>query len=317
MEKKDYLKYYGEMLKIRYFEEKIGFLFTRALIFGTCHLCIGQEAVAVGACAAIAEKDLLGSTHRGHGHALARGLETKKLMAELLGRETGYCRGKGGTQHICYMEKGFLGTNGITGGGVPVATGAALSAKMRNTGQVVLSFFGDGATNQGSVHEALNFGAIWKLPIVYICENNLYGMSGPVEKMTNVKDLAQRSVSYGMPSLIVDGNDVLAMKEAVMIAAKRAREGEGPTFIECKTYRQCGHSKSDMREYRTREEEKEWLEKDPIKMFKEKLLKENLASSGELSEVEKEMEAEIEEAVKFALESPWPKEEELLKNLYQ
>lgn len=313
----NYLKYYQEMLKIRYFEEKINFLFTRGLIHGTSHLCIGQEAVAVGVCAAIKENDLVSSTHRGHGHALAKGLEAKKLMSELLGRETGYCKGRGGTQHLCCIEKGFLGTNGITAGGIPIATGVALAAKLKKTDQAVISFFGDGATNQGSFHEALNFGAIWKLPIVYICENNLYAMSSSVWQMTNVKNLAERSSSYGMPSLIVDGNDVLAVKEAVEKAVDMARKGGGPTFIECKTYRHCGHSKNDQRIYRTKEEEKEWQEKDPIKRFKEKLLRENFATEEELLKIKKEVKDEIEEAVKFASESPWPKEEELLKNLYQ
>jgi len=317
MNKEEYLKYYKEMVKIRCFEKKIEFFFTRNLIHGTSHLCIGQEAVAVGACAAINENDLIGSTHRGHGHALAKGLELRKIMAELLGKETGYCKGKGGTQHICCIEKGFLGTNGITAGGISVATGAALSAKLRKTGQVVLSFLGDGATNQGSFHEALNFGAIWKLPIVYICENNLYGMSSPICKMTNVKNLAERSISYGMPSLIVDGNDILLVKEAVMKAVDIAREGGGPTFIECKTYRQCGHSKSDQREYRTKEEEKEWEKKDPIQRFKEKILKEGLATQEELARVEKEVENEIEEAAKFSMDSSLTKQEELFTDLYQ
>lgn len=309
-------KFYKEMLLIRKFEEKINFLFSRGLIFGTSHLYIGQEAVAVGACSAISQDDLVGSTHRGHGHALAKGLEAKRLMAELLGKETGYCKGKGGTQHVCCIEKGFLGTNGITGGGVAIATGAALSIKLKKTNQIVLSFFGDGATNQGSVHEALNFGAIWKLPIVYICENNLYGMSSPVWEMTNVKDLAQRAGSYGMPSMIVDGNDVLAVKEAIAEAVEKARKGEGPTFVECKTYRQCGHSKSDLREYRTKEEEEEWKTKDPINLFKDKLLKQG-ATEQELAVLEKEAEDEIEGAVKYAMESPWPSPEEALTDLYQ
>lgn len=312
-----YLKYYKEMLKIRYFEEKIKFLFSQALIQGTSHLYIGQEAVAVGACLAIKENDLVSSTHRGHGHALAKGVEPERLMAELLGKETGYCKGKGGTQHHCCIEKGFLGANGITGGGIPIATGAALSAKLRNTGQVVLSFFGDGATNQGSFHESLNFGAIWKLPIVYICENNLYGMSESIFKTTNVKDLAERASSYGMPSMIVDGNDILAVKEAVQTAVNRARNGEGPIFIECKTYRQCGHSKSDQREYRTREEEKEWEKKDPIKRFRQELLNGNPISEKELVKIEKEVRDEIEEATKFALESPELEPSQLLNDLYQ
>lgn len=315
MEQKEAIKLYREMIKIRLFENKIDFLFSRGMVFGTSHLYIGQEAVAVGACAAIREKDLVSSTHRGHGHALSKGISAKLLMAELLGRATGLCKGKGGTQHFSCLEKGFLGTNGITGGAIPIATGAALAVKMKNTGQVVLSFFGDGATNKGDFHEALNMGSIWKLPIVYICENNLYGMSGSVFEMTNVKNLAERSASYGIPGIIVDGNDVLAVKEAVFKAVEKARKGGGPALIECKTYRQCGHSKNDPREYRTREEEKEWLEKDPIKLFKEKILSEKIADSRELEEIEKIVEKEIEEAADFAMQSPWPQEEELLKDI--
>lgn len=313
----EYLEYYQNMLRIRLFEEKVNFLFARGLIHGTSHLSIGQEAVAVGAIAGIEKNDFISSTHRGHGHALAKGLDSKRLMAELLGKKDGYCKGKGGTQHLCCIDKGFLGTNGITGGGVPIATGAALALKLKNSKQIVLSFFGDGAINQGVVHESLNFGAIWKLPIVYICENNLYAMSSPIREMTNVKSLAQRASSYGMPSVIVDGNDILAVKEAVKKAADRARKGKGPVFIECKTYRQCGHSKSDLRKYRTRKEEEEWKKKDPIKRLKEKLIKGKLAPLEELAKIERETEEEIEGAVKFAQESPWPKVEELLKNLYQ
>ena len=312
----DLTQYYKEMLKSRLFELKIDWLFTRGLIHGTSHLYVGEEAVAVGACAAIEKNDLVGSTHRGHGHALAKGLETKKLMAELLGKATGYCKGKGGTQHISCMEKGFLGTNGITAGGIPVATGAALSAKMKNTGQVVLSFFGDGATNQGAFHEALNFGAIWKLPIIYICENNLYAMSTPIEDITNVEDLVERASSYGMPSKIVDGNDVLAVKEATGQAVDKARAGDGPTFIECKTYRQLGHSKSDQREYRTKKEEEEWQAKDPIERFKKKLLQENIASQAQLEKIEQGVGKEIEDAVKFAQDSLTLTADKLYEDLY-
>ena len=261
-----------QMKMIRAFEERIDRLFVEARIHGTTHLCIGQEAIPAGACAAIEPTDLASGSHRGHGLAIAKGLDVNRLMAELLGRRDGYCQGKGGTQHVASLAHGFLGTNGITGGGIPVATGAALSAKLRGSGQVVLSFFGDGATNQGTFHESLNMAAVWTLPIVFVCENNLYAMSTDIRDVTAVQHLAQRAIAYNMPAVTVDGNDVLVVAEAMAKAVDGARDGRGPTFVECETYRHRGHSKSDQREYRTAEEEAAWMERDPIRNSEQRLL---------------------------------------------
>lgn len=293
-----------DMKRIRAFEERVDRLFHEARIHGTTHLCIGQEAIPVGACAAIEPTDLAGGSHRGHGLAIAKGLATDRLMAELLGRRDGYCQGKGGTQHVASLAHGFLGTNGITGGGIPVATGAALSAKLRKSGQVVLSFFGDGATNQGTFHESLNMAATWKLPIVYICENNLYAMSTAIHDVTSVQHLAQRAIAYNMPAATIDGNDVSVVRDAVARAVDGARGGHGPTFIECETYRHLGHSKSDQREYRTREEEEAWHRRDPIHYSERRLLDAGELTPQALAEVDAAVVAEIDAAVTFAEASP-------------
>jgi TPP-dependent pyruvate/acetoin dehydrogenase alpha subunit len=293
-----------DMKRIRALEQRVDRLFHEARIHGTTHLCIGQEAIPVGACAAIEPTDLAGGSHRGHGLAIAKGLATDRLMAELLGRRDGYCQGKGGTQHVASLEHGFLGTNGITGGGIPVATGAALSAKLRKSGQVVLSFFGDGATNQGTFHESLNMAATWKLPIVYICENNLYAMSTCIRDVTSVQHLAQRAISYNMPAATLDGNDVVVVHEAVARAVEGARHGQGPTFIECETYRHLGHSKSDQREYRTREEEAAWHQRDPIHRTERRLLDAGELGAEALAELDAAVVAEIDAAVAFAEASP-------------
>ncbi|MBW2975053.1 thiamine pyrophosphate-dependent dehydrogenase E1 component subunit alpha [Candidatus Woesearchaeota archaeon] len=303
------------MLKIRYFEEKIDFLFSRGKIHGTAHSCIGQEAVAVGACAALKKTDFITSTHRGHGHAIAKGLDIKRFMAELAGKATGYCAGRGGTQHSASIEHGFL-TNGITGGMSPVAAGLALSFRMKKTGQVVLCFFGDGAVNEGHVQETLNISAVWNLPIVFICENNLYAMSTPVKEAMSVKDIAKRAESYGMQGYIIDGNDLLLVKRITEEAVENARKGNGPSFIECKTYRWKGHSKNDRCMYRTREEENEWKLKDPIQRFREKLLHDNIAGEKDLDIIEEKAKDEVEKAADFALSSPETKPDTLYDNLY-
>jgi TPP-dependent pyruvate/acetoin dehydrogenase alpha subunit len=292
------------MKRIRAFEERVDRLFVEARIHGTTHLCIGQEAVPVGACAAIEPADLVSGSHRGHGLAIAKGLRTDRLMAELLGRRDGYCQGKGGTQHVASFAHGFLGTNGITGGGIPIATGAALSAKLRRSGQVVLSFFGDGATNQGTFHESLNMAAVWRLPVVYLCENNLYAMSTFIRDTTPTEHLAQRALAYGMPAETVDGNDVLAVREAAERAVARARAGEGPSFVECLTYRHRGHSKSDLREYRSHEEEEAWHARDPLRRSERRLTEEGRLTAGARARLDTEVAAEIEAAVAFAEASP-------------
>lgn len=298
------LGYLRLMKLIRGFEERVDRLFVEARIHGTTHLCIGQEAIPVGACAAIEPTDLASGSHRSHGLALAKGLATDRLMAELLGRRDGYCQGKGGTQHVASLEHGFLGTNGITGGGIPIATGAALSAKLRRTGQVVLSFFGDGAANQGTFHESLNMAAIWRLPVVYICENNLYAMSTSVGDSMAVADISGRAAAYGMPGESLDGNDVLEVRERVARAVERARSGGGPALLECKTYRHRGHSKSDECEYRTRAEEECWLALDPILRSERRLLAAGGLMPEALARLNAEVAAEVDAAVAFSEASP-------------
>jgi len=298
-ETKQLLEYLYQMLKIRRFEEKLDALYAMGYIHGTIHLYIGQEAVAVGACAVLEKHDYITSTHRGHGHFIAKGGDIKKIMAEIWGLEEGYCMGQGGTQHMADLNIGHLGSNGITGGQIPIATGAALAVKMREEDRVVLCFFGDGAANEGVFHESLNMASVWRLPIVYICENNLYAMSTPVGNAFAIKDIATRAAAYGMPGCIVDGMDVIEVKTVVGEAVDRARQGHGPTLIECKTYRFLGHSKSDTRAYRTKQEEASWEERDPIKLLSEKLLNEG-ATYEDLERVEKGVVEQIDEAVEFA-----------------
>lgn len=293
------------MLVIRYFEEAIERLFADSLVRGTCHLCIGQEASAVGACAGLAPDDQVTSNHRGHGHLLAKGGDANRVMAELFGRETGYALGRGGTQHMSCHEKGFLGSNGITGGGIPVATGAGLAAKMQASGRVVLCFFGDGAAEQGVFHESLNMASLWRLPVLYACENNLYAMSTPVERHSASATIHQRAAAYDMPGVQVDGNDYFAVREAVADAAARARAGEGPTLLELMTYRHRGHSRSDQRQYRTREEEAEALARDGIERFRTALLGLG-ASERDLEAADAAARETIERATEFATSSPEP-----------
>ena len=291
--------YLYQMLKIRRFEEKLNDLYAMGYIQGTIHLYIGQEAVSVGACAALKKHDYITSTHRGHGHFIAKGGEINRIMAEIWGLSEGYCAGRGGTQHMADFSIGHLGSNGITGGQIPIATGAALAIRMQGKEQVVLCFFGDGATNEGVFHESLNIASVWGLPIVYICENNLYAMSTPVGDAFAIEDIATRAAAYGMPGHIVDGMDVVEVKKVVGEAVDRARQGRGPTLIECKTYRFLGHSKSDTRSYRTKQEEASWEERDPIKLLSKKLLNEGVTYE-ELELVEKRVVEEIDKAVEFA-----------------
>lgn len=306
-----------EMLLIRRFEEKVEQLFQQGKIHGTMHLCIGQEATAVGACAILTNEDKIISTHRGHGHCIAKGTEVDRMMAELLGKATGYCKGKGGSMHIADLDKGNLGANGIVAGGLPLATGAALTSKMKELGYVVVCFFGDGSTNEGAFHESLNLASIWNLPVIFFCENNQYAMSGSIKEMTNIQHIAERAASYGIPGELVDGNDLLAVAEVTKKAVERARNGEGATLIEAKTYRWRGHSRSDARKYRTRDEEKEWkTTKDPIALFKNKLVEENMLTEEIFLEIEEQVKKEIEAAVEFAENSPIPGEETLETDIF-
>ncbi len=316
-----------QMWEIRFFEDRVYDLLGRNIIKGASHLYAGQEAVAVGAISVLRDDDLITSTHRGHGHCHARGAsiakteEAKqehydKMMAELCGRETGYCLGRGGSMHIADVEKGNLGATGIVGGNIPVATGAGLAQKMQNTDRVVICFFGDGASSTGNFHESLNLAGLWKLPVVYIVENNLYGMSVPIEKAAAKLDIADRACAYDMPGETVNGMDILAVREAVGRAVQRARLGKGPSLIECQTYRWYGHSRSDPRAYRTKEEEAAWKARDPIPNFADWLVENSICTQEEIDNLEEQVEDAIEEATEFALNSPMPPAEELERFVY-
>ena len=304
LDKTSLINLYHRMLLIRRFEERVSALFLEGAVAGTCHLCIGQEAVPVGVAAALRSDDLMNGTHRGHGHFIAKGGDVRLIMAELFGRDAGYSRGRGGSQHMACFDIGFLGSNGITGGGIPVATGAALALKQRREAKVVVSMMGDGAANQGVFHECLNMAALWKLPVVYVCENNLYAMSTPFRESCSTKTLADRVKGFGVASEVVDGNDVLAVTEAASRAAAEARSGAGPRFLECLTYRFCGHSRSDQCLYRTRAEEAEWMRRCPIETFGRRLLADATATPDDLREVEGEVQAEIRAAEEFARSAP-------------
>ncbi|TBL81670.1 thiamine pyrophosphate-dependent dehydrogenase E1 component subunit alpha [Paenibacillus thalictri] len=308
---------YRQMWVIRYFDEKVDEFFAKGLIHGTTHLCVGQEATAAGACAVLEDRDKITSTHRGHGHCIAKGAEAKGMMAELFGRETGYCKGKGGSMHIADVDKGNLGANGIVGGGIPIAVGAALTSKMKNLGYVVVCFFGDGASNEGSFHESINLASVWGLPVVFFCENNQYGMSGSVKEMTNIENLAERAAAYGIPGKVVDGNDLIEVLNVTSEAVERARQGHGPTLIEAKTYRYKGHSKSDGKKYRTREEEQEWrTTRDALDRLKGYLIENGLSDEAALEELRISAQREIEDAVKFAEESPMPSIDTIYEDVF-
>jgi len=270
----------------------------------------------VGACAGLRSNDVITSTHRGHGHLIAKGGEPKYMMAELAARSTGYCGGKGGSLHMTDFDLGILGANGIVAGGIPMASGAALAFKMREEERVALAFFGDGAVNEGAFHEAANLAGLWKLPIIFFCENNLYGEGTPQNKQAPVADLAIRAEGYAFPGVIVDGNDVLAVYEATQTAVERARSGQGPTFIEGKTYRYRGHYEGDPMVYRTKEELEEWRQRDPISNFYSRLLEAEIASEAELKEVKTTVQAALDEAVEFASSSPQPGLESALEGVY-
>ncbi len=305
-----------KMVEIRFFEEKVFELYGQNLVPGTIHLYAGEEAVAVGVCSVLEKTDYLTSTHRGHGHCIAKGADLSRTMAEILGKQTGYCKGKGGSMHIADFAIGMLGATAVVGAGLPIAVGAGLSAKLRGTKQVVACFFGEGASNQGTFHESLNIASVWGLPVVFVCENNLYAMGTRQSRVMNIENIADRASAYGFPGMMVDGNDVVAVYEASAIAVERARRCEGPTLIECKTYRRRGHSRVDPAKYRPKDEVQEWLGKDPIKLFKERLIQGNIFSEGEIVSVEKEVETRIEKAVRFALDSPFPMPTEALQDVY-
>lgn len=316
------------MYRIRYFEENLKDLYnyqsylkktdiaadiydfeSTGAVLGACHLYIGQEAVAVGVCAHLEPTDYITSTHRGHGHAIAKGLDLKKILAELMGREDGYCHGCGGSMHIFCKELGLLGGNGIIGAGLPIATGAAFSAKYRGTRQVAVCFFGDGAVNQGTFNESLNMASLWKLPVIYVCENNLWAATTPGEIAHAIPHLAEKAAGYGMPGKIVDGQDVMAVYEAAGEAIERARRGDGPTLLECKTFRfeaHCGVTRQNKRQHENPEQLKEWLKRDPITLFEQRLIRDGIMTAQEQNAMKEAAQREVKEAEAFARRSPYP-----------
>ncbi len=305
-----------KMHLIRKFEEGAEDCYTRGMIHGTMHLSIGQECSAVGSCMPLAEDDQITSTHRGHGHCVAKGADVSRMFAEFFGKETGYCKGRGGSMHIADVAKGNLGANGIVAGGIPIAVGAALTSKRLNTGKVVMCFFGDGANNEGAFHESLNMASVWKLPVVFVCENNKYGMSTSIERSTSVKNIADRAAGYSMPGVTVDGNDFNAITEAIDTAVQRAREGNGPSLVESLTYRWRGHSKSDRNRYRTKDEINDWMSKDPIARFSSFLVEHGILSEADAEKVEADVVAEIAAAIEFAKSSPDPSVSDVSRDVY-
>jgi pyruvate dehydrogenase E1 component alpha subunit len=301
---------------IRKFEEVAEASYMRGLIHGTMHLSIGQEASAVGAVLALRGDDYILSTHRGHGHCIAKGADPARMLAEFFGKENGYCRGRGGSMHIADVEGGNLGANGIVAGGLPIAVGVGMSIKAQKQDRVCMVFFGDGAANEGAFHEALNMASIWKLPVVFVCENNKYGMSMDIAKAMAVPNVADRASAYAMPGVALDGNDLPAVTAATRVAVTRARSGGGPSLIECKTYRLRGHSKSDRNLYRTKEEIEAWRKRDPILRLQDELIAHGRFEAAELADIEKAAQAQIEAALEFAKASPDPDPAELTRDVY-
>lgn len=311
-----WLDMYRTMLTIRRFEERCNYLFMQGRIPSTLHLYIGQEAVATGVCAHLRPDDYLLSTHRPHGHAIAKGVAPGAIMAELFAKSTGCCKAKGGSMHVGDIQVGMFPAIAIVGANIPIAAGVGLAAKRLGTDRVAVSFFGEGAANEGAFHEGMNMAAIWDLPVVYVCENNLYAASTSVSVSFKIENIADRAAAYGMPGVVVDGNDVEAVYQVAGEAVARARRGEGPTLIECKTYRLCGHSRSDPRTYRSKEEEAMWEAKDPIPRLGERLKEMDLATDETLVAIEQEVTELIDQAVAFAEESPLPEPTETLKHVF-
>ncbi len=316
IEKQKLIEMYRTMLRIRLFEERASVEFAAGNIPGFVHLYIGEEAVATGVCANLTPADFITSTHRGHGHLIAKGGKTDRMMAELYGKETGYCRGKGGSMHIADPEIGIVGANGIVGGGIPIAGGAALSAKMRGTDQVAVCFLGDGASNRGTFHEGVNLAACWSLPVVYVIENNQYAEQTPISHTARLVNLADRAAAYGVPDVTIDGNDVIAVYEAAGEAISRARQGKGPTVVECKTYRWHGHFEGDRQTYKPKAEAEDWQKRDPIPAFLGKLVVAKTMTLTDADRIKHEVMDEIENAVRFARESPFPAPEEALEDVF-
>lgn len=309
------LKMYHNMLLTRKFEEKVATFFSMGMVHGTTHLYAGEEASASGVCAALEPQDLMTSTHRGHGQCISKGIDLNRMMAELLGKATGYCKGKGGSMHIADIERGNLGANGVVGGGQPIAVGAALTTKMKKIDRIVVCFFGDGSTNEGSFHESLNLASVWKLPVLFVCENNQYGMSTSTKQSMNITDISVRAAAYGIPGKTVDGNDAVLVYEETLKAREYVKQN-GPMLLVCETYRHLGHSKSDACVYRTKEELAEWKKKDPIIWLGQYLVKNKYLTETECAEWDQKATDEIEAAVVFAKESPYPSLDTILEDVY-
>ncbi|MDD5018219.1 MAG: thiamine pyrophosphate-dependent dehydrogenase E1 component subunit alpha [Eubacteriales bacterium] len=304
------------MNEIRYFEEKAYTFFTQNILRGSVHLYTGEEAVAATVISLLRQDDYITSTHRGHGHGIAKSGDLKAAMAELMGKETGFCGGRGGSMHIADLNKGNLGANAIVGGGIPIAVGGGLAAKLLDTDRVSVSFFGDGASNQGTFHESLNLASVWKLPVIFVCENNQFAISVPTWQSTSVKDIAVRAAGYDMPGFTVDGNDVLAINDAMEKALDRARKKEGPSLIECKTYRWKGHWTGDPEVYRTRDDVAAWMEKCPIRRLRAYMLENKTATAAALDKIEAKAKAAVDEAAEFALNSLEPDPKTVMDNVY-
>lgn len=310
-----------KMLVIREFETTVQKHFAEGEIPGFVHLYLGEEAVAVGACSALKEEDYITSTHRGHGHLLARGGDIKKTMAEIFGKATGYNKGKGGSMHIADVSLGILGANGIVGAGLPIAAGSGISAQILGKESVTICFFGDGASNRGTFHEAINLASVWNLPVVFVCENNMYGISMPQyradgRKGQNIKDVSDRAVAYGISGVTVDGNDVMAVREAVIEAVKKARANGGPSLVECKTYRWRGHFEGDPTVYRPDEELEQWKKKDPIDRFVKVLKDQEILDDEGYKELRDKVKGQIDEALQFVQDSPEPDVSEITTDVY-
>jgi len=298
---------YTTMQKIRQFEKNAADLFTQGQIPGFLHSYIGQEASATGICAVLNQEDTITTTHRGHGHVIAKGADLSRMMAELYGKATGYCKGKAGSMHIMDRELGILGANGIVGGGIPIATGAALSSSLKRNGQVTACFFGDGASNEGSFHESINLASIWHLPVIYVCENNQFAESQRQTSHMNIKDIADRAASYGISSMIADGTDVFDVYEKARKARDIISSGSGPVLLEVKCYRWSGHYVGDPAVYREREEARYWeLNRDPIKIFRETVINAGVMSLDQLGQIDQEVASCLKDAIRFASESPYP-----------
>lgn len=316
MDRETAVKLYKKMVQIRKFEEKLYHLFLTRIMPGSMHQYNGQEAVAAGVCAHLTNDDYITSTHRGHGHCIAKGVSLKAIMAEMFAKKTGCCKGMGGSMHIADFSVGMLGAIAIVGAGIPIATGAGWSCQHRGKEGVAVSFFGDGAVNGGAFHEGINLAAVWKLPVIFVCENNLYGFSTHYRRVTSIDNIADRASSYGIPGVVVDGMDVLSVYNEAGKAVERARKGGGPTLMECKTYRFKGHSRFEKSTYRSQQELAEWKKRDPITLFKQYLIHDFKVDEQEILQTDKEVESEVEEAVAYAERSPDPGPEDYKKYIY-